>query len=404
MSKEKALRIINSAAVFFFAVLVFWLPISKAAVESLYGFILFCFILRAVLAWPSWQDFKGFFKDKINLSLLIFFAAMGLSLFAAGPLWKKSFIAWTCKWGEYISLFYFGRIFLKKKHIKILLLVMAISAFFVCIEGVYQRKTGVGFMRGRELVESYGLIGTTATFKHYNNFGSYLTVLFFLTTGLFFHKQRLKDRSPLLILMLFLLFNLFLTFSRGAWLAFIFTIVISLVFFGNKKYKILVGSFLSLFLVVIFLIPVLCQRFYLMLAGGDSGRFDVWKIAFTLFKQSPLLGKGVGLFMDYFKELIPKPSNVEVQYAHNCYLQMLTETGLIAFLPFLWFIGELLLRAYRKLAKNINFLFIGIFLAILVLLTHAFFDTHFYSLKLSVLFWLLASFLAVYIQDPGPER
>jgi len=94
MTKEKALKIIDRAAFFFFAVLAFWLPVSKATIEICFAFLMTCFILRFVFEGLPFKNVKVFFKNRINLSLLIFFFAIGLSLFASGPLIKKSFYAW----------------------------------------------------------------------------------------------------------------------------------------------------------------------------------------------------------------------------------------------------------------------------------------------------------------------
>jgi hypothetical protein len=47
--------------------------------------------------------------------------------------------------------------------------------------------------------------------------------------------------------------------------------------------------------------------------------------------------------------------------------------------------------------KKIDYIITGLFWGFLAFLFHSFFDTHLYSLKLSILFWLLASFLAIYV-------
>ena len=48
-TKERLINIIDRAAFFFFIVLVFFLPISNAIIESSFGFIFLCFILRTIL-------------------------------------------------------------------------------------------------------------------------------------------------------------------------------------------------------------------------------------------------------------------------------------------------------------------------------------------------------------------
>ena len=77
--REKAIRFIDKCAFLFFAVLVFALPISNAAIESSFGFVLMFLIIRAVYSKPSFEDIKSFFRDGANLSLLVFYICIGIS-------------------------------------------------------------------------------------------------------------------------------------------------------------------------------------------------------------------------------------------------------------------------------------------------------------------------------------
>ena len=138
------------------------------------------------------------------------------------------------------------------------------------------------------------------------------------------------------------------------------------------------------------------ERFvYIFKKGGDATRFQIWSAAIAMFKDSFLLGKGLGSFMGCFRQY----SNLSIQYAHNCYLQILAETGLIGLLAFLWFLGEIILGSYKELRLKFNSLFLGLFSAFLAFLIHIFFDTQLYALKLSILFWVLASFLTIYTRN-----
>ena len=89
-NKEKIINIIDKAAVFFFIVLVFYLPISAAAIESSFGFIFFLAILKGIFVRPSRKDIENFFAHKVNLVVLVFYIYIGLSLFVSGDLFFKS--------------------------------------------------------------------------------------------------------------------------------------------------------------------------------------------------------------------------------------------------------------------------------------------------------------------------
>ena len=125
------------------------------------------------------------------------------------------------------------------------------------------------------------------------------------------------------------------------------------------------------------------------LPQGAADRFVVWRAAFNMIKEHPFLGKGVGTFMAYFRDY----SNRNIQYAHNCFLQIWAEAGIFSLISFLSFLGFLLWGAIAAFTKNRNFIILGIFAGLSGFLVHSFFDTHFYSLQLSVLFWTMAGVL-----------
>lgn len=172
--RNKTITVIDRTALFFFAVLVFFLPISNAAIESSFGFIFLCFLIKLFLVRPPLEKIKDFFSNRINLSLLIFYICILFSIFASGPLWKNSLKAWFFKWGEGVLLFYFAQVFLKRKYVMILLYTFLASSLLVCIDGVYQRITGMGFIRGFPMTDSGLFLAVRATFSHYNGFATYL--------------------------------------------------------------------------------------------------------------------------------------------------------------------------------------------------------------------------------------
>lgn len=399
--REKAIRFIDKCAFLFFGILVFFLPISNAAIESSFGFILMFLIARVIYSRPTFKDIKIFFKDGINLSLLVFYLCIGISLFASGSLFAKGFRAWFTKWGEGMVLFYAAQIFLNKRQVKLLLGILIASTFLVCADGLYQMIIGQDFIRGFSVVVTSGqtahLSGVTATFKHYNDFAAFILPLFFIIFAFFRRSNKMVFNIFVLSTLILLLINLFFTYSRGAWVSFLITNLLIVLFFSDKQTKRFSFFFFLIFMIGIIIIPTMGERFmYIFKKGGDVTRFRVWGTAIAMFKDSFLLGKGLGSFMGCFRQY---STTLSIQYAHNCYLQILAETGLIGLLTFLWFLGEIILGSYKQLRLKFDRLFLGLFSAFLAFLIHIFFDTQLYALKLSILFWILASFLAIYTRN-----
>jgi len=227
--------------------------------------------------------------------------------------------------------------------------------------------------------------------------------MLFLAFSLISYFKRLLPRLILILVFILISLNLFFTYSRGAWFSVIAVSIFLMISFINRKAKIVIICLALFFLLGLISFPFAKERLrYSFSKSGDANRFNMWKVCMLMYKESPFIGKGIGLFMDHnnnpkYFESMGGITFQTTQYAHNCYLQMLAEIGLLGLLSFLWFVGEALFRSYRIIVRKRNFLFAGIFCSLLVFLIHSFFDTQFYSLKLSTLFWLIVSFLGVYV-------
>ena len=380
-----------------FILLLFFLPISNSLVEIFSISIIVTFLIKLFLKRPSFLKIKTFFfENKINLILLIFYICIAFSFFSSGDLIYKSFRAWISKWGEAIVIFYCSFLFFKKKHFKTIVYVLLISGFIICIDGIFQKIVGIDFLRGIKLVTNNDFSAIRATFDHYNDFGTFLLIIFFSSIAMFNYINKKYIKNILIILIFLVIVNIGFTYSRGTWLAFFISCVILALFYPNKKIKIIICIILSFFIIGIFIIPTLNERFlFLLQKNADTGRFTKWEACISMFKDSPLNGLGLGLYMDVLDDYTSKGG----RYAHNCYLQILAETGLLGIIPFLIFIITVITKSIKSLIKNMDNFLLCIFIAFISFLIHSFFDTQLYSLRLSILFWILCAFLLKIIEE-----
>jgi putative inorganic carbon (hco3(-)) transporter len=395
MNRESLLRFFDKIALVSFVLLAFFIPTSNSAIEICFGIILSCFVIRMILKRPRLEDIKGFFSNKINLSLLVFFVFIGFSLFASGDLFGKSFYAWTCKWGERVLLFCFAQVFLSKKHVKMILAVFLFTAFISSLSGLWQKITGYDFLRGFEAIGTGGFAAIRSTFNHSNDFAVFLTTIFFILCGFMMQEKKKIIRSVLLGLSGLLIVNLWFTYSRGGWLTFFLTLLLFAVL-SDRRVRFASFLFFIFMAAGLIFLPVARERILITFQpGGDMSRIALWTGAFSMFRSSPVIGTGIGLFMDR----LPEYSDHVGQYAHNSYLQILAETGILGLGAFLWFLFELISEACKKLKERREPMLMGVLLAATVFLIHSFFDTHFYSLRLSMFFWMLAGMVSVYCLD-----
>ena len=120
----------------------------------------------------------------------------------------------------------------------------------------------------------------------------------------------------------------------------------------------------------------------------------MWQSALRMTWDRPILGQGVNTFMaNYLHYWVG--GQQQPRYAHNCYLQMAAETGLVGLGTFLWLLWSMVglwRRAMRWMLSQDppDFLLMGWTAGLTAFLVQAAVDTNFYSLRQAFLFWTLA--------------
>lgn len=87
--------------------------------------------------------------------------------------------------------------------------------------------------------------------------------------------------------------------------------------------------------------------------GEISGgiRLSIDRDAIQMFRRKPILGWGVGTFPVVYPQFRTFYTNFFVNEAHNDYLQLLSETGLLGFGTMIWFLAVLFLRVRGKISR-----------------------------------------------------
>ena len=141
------------------------------------------------------------------------------------------------------------------------------------------------------------------------------------------------------------------------------------------------------------------------LLGSESvlnKRPDAWRGALRLITERPLLGLGVG--KSNFGNTVKKYKDLSVPYdhAHNTYLQIAVELGLVGLAAFLWLFGSVFYNGFkyyfylqRKNEKAI--LIFGILCGIGALFIHGLI-THFYKHEGFYTLWVIVALLFALIE------
>lgn len=172
-----------------------------------------------------------------------------------------------------------------------------------------------------------------------------------------------KERVWKFLAISLVLSALFLTFSRGAFIAFCGQIVLLLIYFWRElSFKKIVMALLSFVLALTIFFSATYVRSLnestvdlgdkISFDNGEaltSGqeRMDFWRGALELIKEKPLFGYGPFSFR-YAYNPIQKTFLGNSDHPHNLFLKIGVENGLLALAGFLFFLLALLMRVWRR--------------------------------------------------------
>ncbi|HEY6337937.1 MAG TPA: O-antigen ligase family protein [Candidatus Sulfotelmatobacter sp.] len=153
--------------------------------------------------------------------------------------------------------------------------------------------------------------------------------------------------------------TIFLSGSRGGMLALVGELVILAVVLIKQRHDLRAAAALGLFLLLVvgLLTWVGGEELSRRLAtvhGGHSDisndmRFQINRDGLRMFRQKPVLGWGLGCFPVAYPQFRTFYTNFFVNEAHDDYLQVLVEMGLLGFGTVIWYLVVLFRRASRKI-------------------------------------------------------
>lgn len=157
--------------------------------------------------------------------------------------------------------------------------------------------------------------------------------------------------------------TLFLSGSRGGMIAFLVELSVLGFFLVRQKSK---SKLRITWMFILFPIIMVCLLAWLggsefanrvtsintetrtELSGGM--RMQITRDGLRMFKQKPLLGYGLDTFPVIYPEFRSFYTDVWINEAHNDYLQILIETGVLGFCVMLWFLWTMYSHAIKKLS------------------------------------------------------
>jgi O-antigen ligase len=200
--------------------------------------------------------------------------------------------------------------------------------------------------------------------------------------------------------------TVFLSGSRGGMLAIMAEILIfaTLLFRRKKRIQVAIGAAAFIIMVVGLLawlggkelttrVSSISTEARSEISGGV--RLSIDRDAVQMFRKKPILGWGLGTFPVVYPRFRTFYTNFFVNEAHNDYLQVLVETGLLGFAVVVWFVVVLYRRALRKIGDWTSDVSSAVTLACILgttgILVHSFFDFNLQIPANAALFYVFCS-------------
>lgn len=278
-------------------------------------------------------------KIGINTSIVLWFSFIFISI--ASMIWSNSNLFEGIKFIVSLSIFYFNYILLSTKknwHGTLINTLFLITAFFtlgsilqiIVPEYVLEinkfHLNDLQFHIAQGMFRDRFIIG----FTYQSGINGYIITMFM---AIILMKVSIckKKTIKLILIGLYALafFLLFMTGKRGFIL---FNVLVSLYFIIKlNKYKFRTIIPISLFISMILLTLSYTEvgnrivRRTIMSSDISTGRWGMADLMWNDFLDSPIIGKGIYTTIDV----------VYAYHGHNIYLQVLRETGLLGFIPFI---------------------------------------------------------------------
>ena len=261
----------------------------------------------------------------------------------------------------YLGCFFFviGN-FTATAQIRRLIIVIIVTGFLLALFAIVQHLTWNGLIYW---VYEYPMGGNpVGPFTNKNNFAGYMNMIIPLSLIMSIYERDKAIKIIFAFMALVMTVALFLSMSRAG----VFTFMGSMLFMASMLFitrrshaqrLLFLAPVLLLFFVILFLVFVGIDPVIERLSTlGDKAtysrelRWTVWASTIEIIKDYPLFGTG----LESFETVFPGYRSLEAaglhwRDAHNDYLQLLAETGIIGFLIVCSFFVIFFMRSVRTL-------------------------------------------------------
>lgn len=321
------------------------------------------------------------------------------------PFWTKMFVLHFLVFGIFLAalLTYIDTSKRLRKIVWLITIFGFIFAFFAILQNVLSPNKIYGIYAPK-YAQTFG------SFVNRHNFAAFMEMTIAVPLGMLFAGTINKDKRLLVITAVGLMgIALILSGSRGglvALLAEVFFLLILTV--ETRSYGQLA---LKIGFAVLLVATIVTGA---ILIGGESSltriaetaasddittrRTHIWSVTLSVIKSAPLFGTGLGGFSAAYTNFDTLNGMERVEQAHNDYLQILTDAGVIGLTIAAFFVFKLFKTGLRNAKHGNKFrrgIAVGALAGCFAILVHSLFDFVLHTTAITYLFITLVALVVV---------
>lgn len=374
-------------------VIAFILPFSTPLGTPLVYLLVFMGIADKLLNKRTWPNFNT--HAKIFL-LWMMFALLSIS---QSPKLFDSLYNYRVLFTQYAGLYFAGFFYINSaEKLRSLIYTTLAASIFVAAYGVFQYIEGLNSLASSNKWVDFAEFPKLktrvfSTLSNPNLLATFLLTAICMATGCLLDRPKNKNIKYVLYLVLFVnLACLLLTFSRGAWLTLIVVMGLLGILINIRILYALTGV---LIISVLSMRDILVSRASSVFSQTDTSaalRWAYWDSTIQMVEWNPWMGIGWSAYQYIYPEydyFINNP-DIVIYHAHNMYLNMLAEIGIMGGLVYIYLFVYALYFLVKKHQKAINKgSIIAILSSVLVMMLMGITDYPLFNIQLSCIFWLL---------------
>lgn len=359
-------------------------PIPSNLLEVTFGGLFLVWLFK--YAKIDWLQVKIFFEEKkVFCYFFLFFLLASIIGIIVAQNWLLALGIWRAYFLEPILLVLI--LIARRQEIKRedLIWFLAISTVSVSVLAIVQKLTGKFYSPTLDVAELHGRV--TSFFTTPNAIGLYIApILPLMAIGL---KDKKKKPAYLAIILLALL-AIILSFSEGALLAILLSVIVAIYLLGYKK----IATIVVLSGLVLALLSTPLRQNLAFQNQSGQNRVVIWGYTWEHLTKNPdnfILGAGLRSWFDRVQKPVNNFKKIEpLIYPHNIFLNFWSETGLLSMIGFVSIYIYLLCTAWHKYQRE-KILGVALISSLLIFLIHGLVDVPYFKNDLSFLWWLLAA-------------